>query len=69
MFGIFMTVCLLQNLDECKQVVLTYAEEQTQMATCGVQAMGEIAKWIEAHPTYYLRKWSCKPVDKKEEDI
>lgn len=69
MFGIFMTVCLLSNPEECKPIVLTFAEEQPQMALCGQQAMSEMAKWIEAHPTYYVRKWSCRPVEKKEQDI
>lgn len=67
MFGIFITVCLLNNPEQCKPITLTFSEEQPHMGICGAQAMAEIAKWMEAHPGYYLQRWSCAPIkDEKE---
>lgn len=63
MFAIVLSVCSLLSGQTCKDVTLSLIDEgqlQTPYA-CLLGAQNEIAKYIEAHPNWSVRRWSCQP--------
>jgi len=55
--------CLLDNPTKCKDVSLTYIENVTPMQ-CMMSSQPEIVKWVEYHPRWFAKKWSCRPAGK-----
>ncbi len=60
MLELLVSVCLMDNPERCKDVSLAYAEEQLTPMQCMMGAQSEIAKWMEAHPNWQLKRWSCQ---------
>ncbi|MGA7116871.1 MAG: hypothetical protein WBY12_06725 [Hyphomicrobium sp.] len=59
MLELMVSVCLISDPARCKDVALTYSAENLTPMQCMMGAQPEIAKWIEAHPKWALRKWTC----------
>lgn len=61
MLELIVSVCLIETPSRCKDVALTYNMESLTMMQCVMGAQPEIAKWIEAHPKWQLKRWACRP--------
>jgi hypothetical protein len=47
------------NTNTCKEVNLTYADENLTPMQCAMRAQPEIAKWVSEHPNWAVKKWKC----------
>ena len=59
MLELMVSVCLISDPARCKDVALTYSAENLTPMQCVMGAQPEIAKWIEAHPKWALKRWTC----------
>jgi hypothetical protein len=67
--ALVLSVCLVTDTTQCKDVVLTYLEDNITPMQCVMRAQPEIAKWIEEHPKWTQKKWTCvreKELTKKD---
>ena len=58
MISIFATACTILSQTACRDVELIYDPSSVSMMTLMVCAQPELAKWLEAHPGYYIKRWS-----------
>lgn len=56
---IVIEACLRAEPAACKPVSLVYFTEEGVMQ-CLFKAPVEIAKWNEAHPKWFAKKWTCR---------
>jgi hypothetical protein len=61
MIEIVASVCLIANAQQCKDVRLTFMAETVTPRECMMLGQFEMAKWMEGHPNWALRRWSCAP--------
>lgn len=58
---LIISTCLISEPTNCRDVELIYEEMNPMQCMWGAQP--EIAKWMEAHPKWTLKKWKCKTKD------
>lgn len=63
MIELIVAVCLAANPAQCKDVSLTFVDEQITQHQCmmGFAAQAEVSRWLEANPKWELKRWSCLP--------
>jgi hypothetical protein len=61
MIELALVVCLAADPAKCKDVGLTYSSESVTPQQCMMRALPEVAKWTDDHPSWYVKKWSCRP--------
>jgi hypothetical protein len=61
MIEILVSFCLVDNPDKCQQVPLNFAAASITPQQCMVLGQAEMAKWMQAHPNWRPRKWTCGP--------
>jgi hypothetical protein len=65
MIKIILTICLANNLAQCKDLTLGPFEDPVNARglpfMCQKFGLEEAAKEMEKHPNWVLRRWSCKP--------
>jgi hypothetical protein len=54
-----LSACLVDDPNKCKDMELVYADDISPMQ-CVMGAQPEIAKWVEEHPKWTVKKWKCK---------
>lgn len=59
MLELLMTVCLASAPQDCREVRLNFAADNTSPMQCMLYGQMEIAKWIEEHPAFQIKKWRC----------
>lgn len=59
MIELVMSICLIAEPSRCKDVRLSFAEENVTPHACLMNGQIEIAKWMEGHPDWQVAKWSC----------
>jgi hypothetical protein len=60
MIELLVSVCLIEEPARCKDVSLTFAAEGMSQMQCVMGAPPEIAKWIDSHPKWALKRWTCQ---------
>ncbi|PCJ08020.1 MAG: hypothetical protein COB16_08430 [Rhodobacteraceae bacterium] len=60
MIELLLTVCLLSEPKQCKDISLLYAN--TSSAQCLVSAQPEMARWALSHPEQNIQSWKCQTV-------
>lgn len=60
MFEIILVVCLTDQPKICKDVAVQYVEA-VPPDRCMLSAQLEAAKWLEQHPKWGLKSWTCQP--------
>lgn len=60
MLELLVSVCLISDPSRCKDVSLVYSAENLTPMQCLLGAQPEIAKWVEAHPQWAPRRWTCQ---------
>ncbi len=61
MIELALVVCLAAEPAKCKDVGLTYSSEDLTPQQCLLRAQPEIAKWVDTHPRWQVKRWSCRP--------
>lgn len=63
MLELVMAVCIVGDPAHCKDVSLTFTDDETTPIQCmmGTGAQSEIARWLEAHPKWEVKRWKCAP--------
>lgn len=61
MIEIVVAVCLIDVPNQCKDVRFTFMAESVTPHQCMQHGQTEIAKWMESHPNWTVRKWRCGP--------
>lgn len=56
-----LSVCLLSDPTDCKDVHLTFMADNTTPMQCIRMGQPEIAKWTVEHPKWRVKKWRCVP--------
>jgi hypothetical protein len=64
MLVLIFVVCSVLEGQSCRQLSPVPLEENAHMTGCLIASQIEGAKWIEAHPNYYIQRAICKPVDR-----
>ena len=61
MIELLLVACLADDPSRCKDVGLAYSGEGLTPMQCLMQAQPEIARWVEEHPRWQVRRWSGRP--------
>lgn len=61
MLELLVSVCLIDEPSRCKDVSLTFSVESMTPMQCMMGAQPEVAKWIDEHPKWVAKRWSCAP--------
>jgi hypothetical protein len=61
MLELALIVCLANDPAKCKDVGLIYSVESVTPYACMMGSMPEIAKWADANPKWYVKRWTCRP--------
>ncbi len=59
MIELVLSICLIAEPEKCKDVRLTFAEENVTPYACVMTGQIEIAKWMDSHPDWQVAKWGC----------
>ena len=59
MIEILVSVCMVNDPAQCKDVHLNFMAESVTPMECMVLGQVEIAKWMEGQPKWQLKRWSC----------
>lgn len=59
MIELVMSICLIAEPTKCKDVRLSFAEQNLTPHSCVMNGQIEIAKWIDTHPDWQVAKWGC----------
>jgi len=67
---LILSVCFIDDPTQCKDVNLTYVEDNVTPIQCVMKAQPEIAKWMEEHPKWVQKKWTCaRDLPSKKDNI
>jgi hypothetical protein len=61
MIELVVSVCLLDDPSQCKDISLVYSAEGVTPSQCLMMSPAEIAKWSEGHPKWFAKRWTCRP--------
>jgi hypothetical protein len=61
MYELIFTVCSVLVGASCRQENPIQLEEHVGMMGCLVASQIEGAKWVEAHPNFYVTRYTCQP--------
>lgn len=69
MFELIISVCLMNDPAQCKNVHLTYMGELSSPYQCMRGGQPELVKWTVNNPGWSIRKWRCGQVDVSRKEI
>ena len=69
MIELVISVCMLSQPEHCKDVHLTYSDQNLTPYQCVMRGQPEMAKWIESHPKWRIHKWRCGRARTAQRDI
>jgi hypothetical protein len=64
MLELVFTVCSIVQGANCHKSSPIRLAENTPMIGCVMASQFEGAKWVEAHPNYYVTRATCRPAGK-----
>ena len=59
MIVLILSVCLVGQADQCKDVHLTYTSNSVTPLQCLMGAQPEIVRWSAGHPKWKVKRWKC----------
>jgi hypothetical protein len=61
MIAIIVTACMASHLATCRELELSFADEQQLNTPYGCMITGQqiVAKWNTEHPQYTVARWRC----------
>lgn len=60
MIELVISVCLIAEPLRCKDVNLVFDGDGLSPMQCMMGAQIEIAKWIDGHPKWVAKRWTCQ---------
>lgn len=63
MIELLVSVCLITDPQQCKDVRLSYVADGMTPRQCLMGAQPELAKWSAGHPKWRIDKWRCQKPD------
>lgn len=60
MVELLFVACLSADPTACQERSLVFSDVAPR--TCVTGAQPELARWVEAHPRYAIRRWTCRSV-------
>lgn len=60
MIEIVLSVCLLANPADCKDVRMLQMAEKVTPYMCMFRGQVAAMRWAEGHPKYKIAKWKCQ---------
>jgi hypothetical protein len=61
MFEILVSVCFIAEPGRCRDVRLDFVADNVTPRQCLTVGQVEIARWIDGHPNWQVKRWSCAP--------
>ena len=61
MIELLFVVCMTTSPEQCKNQSMLYTDITPNQCTMGAQP--ELAKWVNQHPNWTIKKWECQTVD------
>lgn len=61
MIELLVSVCLVAEPDKCKDVSMVFDADSVTPMQCMMGAAPEIAKWVDEHPKWVAKRWTCQP--------
>ena len=61
MIELLVAVCQINNPNTCKDVSLIFSAEALTPMQCVMRAEPQIAKWINEHPGWQTKRFTCRP--------
>ena len=61
MYELILTVCSVVVGASCREATPIQLEEHVGLMGCVMASQIEGAKWVEAHPNFYVSKYTCQP--------
>lgn len=58
MISLIFIVCLVSDANKCEKKEINFVETLSSMQ-CLLNSQIELAKWIEEHPHYFIKKVTC----------
>jgi len=55
------TVCSVLQGASCRELNPIPLQENTHMIACMMASQIESAKWVDAHPNFYVARSTCQP--------
>lgn len=59
MIELVLAVCMIDQPTQCKDVNLNFEADSVTPQQCMMYGQAEMAKWVEEHPNYQIKKWRC----------
>lgn len=59
MIELVIAVCMIDQPSQCKDVYLNFEAEAVTPQQCMMNGQMEMAKWLDEHPNYSIKKWRC----------
>jgi hypothetical protein len=57
-FDLMLTVCLASDASHCRTEHIYFENDGTEMQ-CMVRAQPHIARWMDSHPGFRVKRWEC----------
>jgi hypothetical protein len=61
MYELVFTVCSIMHGAHCNELAPVPLEANTPVMGCAIASQVEGAKWVVAHPNYYIQRATCRP--------
>jgi hypothetical protein len=61
MLELIFTVCSIVSGAQCRELAPVTLQEGAPMVACLMASQIEGAKWVEAHPNFYIARATCQP--------
>ena len=65
MIELIFSVCLVHQPDQCHNERMSFFQTRVTPGQCVMMGQIEIARWMDGHPNYVLKKWSCRPAGRR----
>lgn len=59
MIEIVLSVCLIKDPAQCKDVSLNFMGGRITPHQCMLYGQSEAAKWLQGHPRWRITRWAC----------
>lgn len=59
MIELIVAVCMIDQPSQCRDVYLNFEGDALTPQQCMMNGQQEMAKWLDDHPNYVIKKWRC----------
>ena len=69
MIELVFSVCMMAQPQTCKDVHMTFLEQQATPAQCMMNGQFQMAEWLGTHPHWKIERFKCEKVRTAGADI